>query len=279
MPLADQQLLATYSMQRTYSAKMGYTAADHLLRVNGVVALGLAASSYGVKMHLDGTMPGGDHMTLAQVVLGALIGVGHSSVQTDGISLWRLAALVLFGLCAGANVGTWLEAAMQETGFCVGTGFESLPDMDWFGALFGGKTIATKAACSEFIWQGLAGTASLYFAFAFGSFVAALSRGGKSLMWLTSFVSVGLWIMNFTYVFARLGWTSYETFELVYVQMGLAFYCVKIAVDTQIIITKFEKENDNDVVSHALTMLLNILHVFIRLITIMAKEGSKKKTR
>jgi FtsH-binding integral membrane protein len=55
---------------------------------------------------------------------------------------------------------------------------------------------------------------------------------------------------------------------------------VKIAVDTQIIIAKFEQENDKDVISHALTMLLNILHVFIRIIKVLAKmQAAKKKVR
>jgi hypothetical protein len=51
-----------------------------------------------------------------------------------------------------------------------------------------------------------------------------------------------------------------------------------------IIIVMFEQVNDKDVISHALTMLLNILHVFIRLIKVMIKvvakiQAAKKKTR
>ena len=96
-----------------------------------------------------------------------------------------------------------------------------IPDQDWFGALFRGaqEVISSKPACSALIWQGLAGTASLYFVFALGALVAR--KSGRSLMWLASFVSVALWIMSFSYVFTRLGWTSYASFDLIYVQMGL----------------------------------------------------------
>jgi hypothetical protein len=107
---------------------MGYgrktTAEDHLLNVHGVVAAGLCASAAGVKLHLAGEMLGGDHMTLAQVVLGGLIGLGHVSGKTEGISWWRFLAFLAFGLCAGANVGTWIESALQDTGFCAGSGWE-----------------------------------------------------------------------------------------------------------------------------------------------------------
>ena len=57
----------------------GTTAEEHLLRVHTVVAIGLCASAIGVKLHLDGGMPGGDHMTIAQVGGSNFLGVWHVS--------------------------------------------------------------------------------------------------------------------------------------------------------------------------------------------------------
>ena len=82
--------------------------------------------------------------------------------------------------------------------------------------------------------------------------------------------------MTFSYWFTRIGWTSHESFDLIYVRGGLVAFVLKVGVDVQIIIEKAES-GDRDVVSHALTMVLNFLNIFIRVIVQLAKLSKKKK--
>ena len=59
-------------------------------------------------------------------------------------------------------------------------------------------------------------------------------------------------------------------FDLIYIQIGLAVYCAKIFVDTQELYEQ-ATHGKRDVVSHALRMLMNILHLFIRIIKLTVK--------
>lgn len=261
-------------MSNKYSRTRGGSAVDHLFKVNAVASLGLVAASFGVRAHFNGTLPGGDYMTIAQVVLGLVIGVGHVGMQHKGISWWRFIAFLLFGLCAGSNVGTWIESALGDIGFCAGNGFWSVPDMDWLTSwLTAGSRGVPKGQCTALlVWQALALTATIYSCFLAG---AVLSRGKRVAFWVYSWLSLAVWAMTFTYVLARFGMLSHEWFDLVYIRLGVLVYGVKVSLDARVIMDKYE-EGDRDVVSHALTMMLNILHLFIRIIKILAKFKSKK---
>ena len=54
-------------------------------------------------------------------------------------------------------------------------------------------------------------------------------------------------------------------------QVGLAIYCVRVYVDTQDIYNRVANMGERDVASHALVIFFNLLHLFIRIITIVAK--------
>ena len=67
--------------------------------------------------------------------------------------------------------------------------------------------------------------------------------------------------------------------DVIYIQFGLGLYCIKVFVDTQRIYERVKKGH-RDVISHALTMFLNILHLFIRIVVIVARimaEQEKQK--
>ena len=218
----------------------------------------------------------------AQILLGGIITVTHldsnHDVHLQGLVWWRFVVLLAFGVCAGANVGTWVESALGDIGVCDTAGFDWVPDQDWMFSWLtkNDKGIPADQCGALLVWQSLMLTASLYFCF----FVAALFAKAKtSLFWMASWITVGLWIMSFTLLFGRLEWISIEQFDLVYLRFGLVLYAFKTSMDTQMIIYKFEKQNDQDVVSHALTMLLSILHMFIRIVKILAIDAKKKKKK
>jgi len=252
------------------------TTVDHLMKVHGVACAGLAASAVGVKWHFDGTLPGGHLMTLAQVILGMFIGWMHVKKDDNkGINPIRLVAMLLFGLCAGANVGTWIQSAFAESGICEGIGWAGFPDQDWLAGWFNKGHAAPCAGAGALVWEALSLTSGTYACFFFSGLIAR--DQGISLFWMSSFISAGLWILFFSYFFAALGLTAVVggQFELIYIKFGLLLYCFKIAYETQVIVEKVEKENDRDVVSHALTMMLNFLHLFIRIIKILAKSKNR----
>ena len=64
---------------------------------------------------------------------------------------------------------------------------------------------------------------------------------------------------------------SAGAFNLIYVQIGLFIYCIKVYVDTQQIYERVA-ENDQDVISHALQVFFNIM-----LTTIIRGEDEKKE--
>ena len=79
------------------------------------------------------------------------------------------------------------------------------------------------------VWEAFVLTAGIYGCFVVG----AVLSSKRSFNWLASFISVGLWVMGFTYLFARFGWISYKSFDLVYVRGGLVLYAAKTGYDTQ----------------------------------------------
>jgi hypothetical protein len=105
----------------------GNAGTHHVFKVQSVMLCGLGAAAVGAQLHLSGTLPGSIYMTLAQLVLALVVGATHLTQQGKGIVWWRFALFLAFGLCAGANVGTWIENALQESGLCKGEGWTLFP--------------------------------------------------------------------------------------------------------------------------------------------------------
>ena len=260
---------------------MSKTTTNHLKNVFGVTCIGIAAAAIGVKGHFSGTIPGGDLMYLIQVISVIVLGFSwHSSQKYSGISWWRFAVMIVCCLAAGANVGTWIQAAFEEMGICQGSGWSAIPDQDWLGSFFslsGKGANCSGNAGTQLVWQALGLTSVLYSSFAFAGFLA--HKKGIKLFWMASLFQCAFWILSFSYWFTRMGWTSHESFDLIYIRGGLVVFVLKTCFDVQGIIEKSES-GDRDVVSHSLTMVLNFLNLFIRVITLLAKmaaNGKKKK--
>lgn len=166
------------------------------------------------------------------------------------------------------------QAALQDAGLCKGSGFSWIPDLDSF---FDWNPQASKCDLNaQLVSDAFTITAAIYGCF----FVAGLLAPTENIFWLASFVQIGVLALTAQYWLARLGFGPFlHSFDLIYVQVGLVIYSVKVAVDTAMIKIKYES-GDRDVVSHALTQLTNILQLFIRIITILAeisKEAKKKR--
>ena len=238
-------------------------------------------SGAGTKLHLDNMSPweGSDMMTIAQIICIVILGATEVvGTKSNGISVWRFCLFLYCAFAAGLNVGTWVDNAAQESGLCRGEGWRALPDVDWF-ALLKGDT-QPDSPCQKFtelMFQSMVYVAVTYVVF---SVTALLSPRGIMKQFIP-LVSCGMFIMSITYWSARIGWLSNSTFDTVYVQYGLALYCLKIMIDTQQIVED-ARNGKRDVISHALRMLLNILHLFIRILKVVVKvaaDNSRKKKR
>ena len=207
-------------------------------------------------------------MTLVQIICIIILGASEMTGRgTKGISPLRAVVYLVCALAAGLNVGTWVVNAAQENGLCKGSGWSLVPDLDWF------REISPRLCqlFEEVLYSSLALTAGAYGCF----FVAAtMAPPGSAQKW-APFVVCGLYILSMTYWVSLLfGWMGSEGFQLIYVQIGLVIYCIKVYVDTQDIYERVEK-GERDVISHALVVLLNILHLFIRIIKAYAKIKKK----
>ena len=260
-----QEFKEMETLRRTRSYKsMDEFQRSHMMKVHAMVGLGLACAALGAKQHMDATtagstdwLQGGHHMTFVQVACIAILGVGEIGARTEGISLFRTAVYLVCALAAGLNVGTWIVVAAQENGLCKGDGLSFFPDLDFF------RPVSNQNVCKlfeEVLYSSLLLTAGAYACF----FVAATVSPPGNAQVFAPFVVCGLYILSLTYwVSAAFGWMGSEGFDIIYVQMGLVVYCIKVYVDTQEIYERVAK-GERDVVSHALKVFLNICHLFIR---------------
>lgn len=262
---------------------------SHMIKVHGVVGLGLALAAYGARLHVRADaagdtntwLQGSDTTTIVQAVCVALLGVGEATGrrQQKGISAWRFVVYLVCALAAGLNVGTWVLKAAQESGLCRGTGWGGIPDLDLF------DLFSNQNKCQlfeEVLFSSLLLTAGTYGCF----FLAAMLAPTGSAQIFAPMVTCGTFLLSMTYWASRaFGWMGTDGFEILYVQVGLAVYCVKVYVDTQDIYYRVANKGERDVISHALVIFFNILHLFIRIITIIAKvmaanaEAEKNKKR
>jgi FtsH-binding integral membrane protein len=259
----------------------------HMVKVHAVVGVGLAVAAYGAKIHMQGGLDiglpfrieGSDFMTLVQIICIVILGLGEANARlsennTDGIwggiSFWRGSVYLMCAFAAGLNVGTWVLYAAQENGLCDGTGWSFLPDTDWLQKLQGRQCELFE----ELVFSSFLLTAGTYIC----CFVAALVAPSGQAKFFAPIIACSLFIMSLTYWASRIfGWMGTDGFDIIYVQFGLIVYCIKVFVDTQIIYERVAN-GERDVISHAIVIFFNILHMFIRIVQVVARVIKDRET-
>ena len=102
---------------------------------------------------------------------------------------------------------------------------------------------------------------------------AALSPR-RSMLWLAGFLSLGLSmlaLMGLANLFIRS-----PALTNMYLYGGLALFCVFVLFDTQMIIERFNA-GDNDFLSHSISLFLDLIQIFVRLLIILAKKKKEEK--
>ena len=209
---------------------------------------------------------------MAQIAALALLSAAHvarESAKRASVSLPRLALLLAFGASAGVNVGSWVTQALLKA--------EACPMRTSRGLL--SRATVDLDACSSLALtltlQAFALTSGLYAAFATAALVAPPQRGeGRQLA--AAVVAAGTWLLLGAQLCSRFGWAS-ELAADVYVRVGLVVYAGRIYFDTTALAERVRAEGDADVVGHAVNIVANTLHLFIRIITVFAEHMAKKK--
>jgi hypothetical protein len=80
------------------------------------------------------------------------------------------------------------------------------------------------------------------------------------------------------HLLAAFGLLGASTFDLVYVRGGLLLYAIKMLHDTEVLCDK-ARAGEQDVLTHALTSLLNFLQTFVRVIQLVADAKGREKRR
>jgi hypothetical protein len=110
-----------------------------------------------------------------------------------------------FALCAwaaGLNVGSWVQAALQEVGFCKGSGWHLFPDLDFFAH----PRLDNCNVMNDMVMEALALSIGLYLCFAASAWLFPRSQWPT---WMATFIFCGLWILFATDLLARFGSTSF----------------------------------------------------------------------
>lgn len=255
-------------------AKVSDAALQHVAKVHLVAGLGVAVSGIGSYLHMTDIISAGDHMTIAQVILALIVAGSYAGCNSDGLSPWRFVVLMACALCAGVNMGSWMQGTLMQNKLCYETGWNGVADKNWLHDMIADGIPPKCDITNTIILEAFELTAMIYSGFV----LAAVLAPTKSLFWLISFVQVSLLALTAQYWLSRLGFTFFvNTFDLVNVRCGIALFAIKTAVDTQIIISKHDSETDRDIVSHALTMMMNFLNLFVRIVRILGTMAAKAK--
>jgi hypothetical protein len=255
-------------------------------QVYATAGVGVAIAAYGSHIHMSPSsapawMPtsfttGSDAMTLAQIVFALLLGI-------TALESCRAPFLIRFGLfsgvaySAGLNVGTWVHKALQESGACPGPGWSWLPDADFLLRWSGGLRSQSCGMLNPMIMNAFVYTAGIYFCFAAAALLG--NRNGRTLMYVSSIIFAGSWVMWGTYALSRFGFASDAVFDAVYVRAGLVLYSLKVWYDTTRLVDEIESSSDVDVLNLALSAMLNFLQIFIRVIQLVASMKKDERKR
>ena len=257
-----------------------------IAQVYVTAGVGVAIAAYGSHIHMSpssapGWMPaafttGSDYMTIAQIVFAALLGV-------TALESCRAPFLLRFGLFAGVaysaglNVGTWIHKALQESGACPGPGWSWFPDADFLLRWSGGMNSKSCGMLNPMITSAFSYTAGIYFCFSAAALLG--NRNNKILMYVSSILFAGSWVMWGSYLLARFGLASDAVFDAVYIKLGLVLYSLKVWFDTYAMVGEIESSSDVDVLNLALSALLNFLQIFIRVIQLLASMKKDERKR
>ncbi len=215
-----------------------------------------------------------------QVLLLLAVSATHASRngKVRGVSWPRVGLLLGFGVCAGVNVGSWVAVAMETAGACprVAPPTSTVGRLARAAGLYDALPVDTARCAAEstaLCLQAFALTAGLYVTFAVAGMLAARRdvRNFASLL-----LPLG-WVVFSAQVCAALGIASGDFADLLYVRLGLLVYAGFVLVDTAKVAEQVRDTGDADVVGHAVSITAGALHLFIRLVTILAEIKAEQK--
>lgn len=159
--------------------------------------------------------------------------------MSDMKSASRLPALILFGLLEGMSIGPIVNLALQID--------------------------------PSLITTALVSTLGIFVSFS----LAALYSDKRQTMYLGGLLSSGLSILFALSLFSLIFGIRSEILFNINLYAGLAIFMGYIVYDTQIIILKAE-QGEKDHYLHALTLFIDLVQIFVRILIILIKNNKKK---
>ena len=216
------------------------------------------------------------------MVLLVLIGALHTGRDTRGpaaVSPSRLGLLLAFGGCAGVNVGSWVTTAMETAGAC-----PALPVTGTAARLARAAgldvpvqydMVRCAAESAALTHTAFALTAGLYVSFA----VAGLLASRRDVARVAGVLLPLCWIIFGAQLCAALGFAAGGLADALYIRLGLLVYAGRVFVDTSEVAARVRDTGDADVVGHAVNITAGALHMFIRIITVLAEMKGQEEER
>ena len=263
-------------MKGTFTVSRGSDAwRSAIVKVNMVAAGGILVAAVGANFHLKGYCHASTMWTIAQIICIFAITALKDNVQ---MALLRFCSFLALSFSAGVNVGSWIHSALQETGFCHGSGLKYFPDIDGIAKMFRGSSSAYLKICKPDVMNGMVLEAFLmslgiYAAISLTTYMSSSRNYAR----YGNILSMSMWVLFGSQILFYFNFIGQQFFEDIYVKFGLAVYCVKIMFDAEVTADQAQT-GDIDVLSRSVDATMNFLHVFIRVITIM-KDSQKKKNR
>jgi FtsH-binding integral membrane protein len=237
--MADVIFNHVNSFFSTLDRKLDKDMRSHLKNVYGSLSLCVLAAAAGAYVHVATDILQGNFL----VAIGSIITllVLMSIPHSAQNEPKRFGLLMLFATCTGLSTGPLIEMALHMDPSIVVTAFTVT------SAIFACFTLAALYAPDrKFLYLG-------------GMLMSAMS----TLFWMS---------------LANVFFGSRMLFQ-VNLYVGLGFMCVFILYDTQLIMEK-RKRGDDDYIWHAVDLFIDFVNVFRKiLIVLMQKEQSKDKKR
>lgn len=172
--------------------------------------------------------------------IACIIGLAVTRGNHD-LAAKRLGMLCGFGFCSGTSMGPLIQAVIEIDPSIVPTAF--------------------LGTCVVFVCLSL----------------ASLLSQRRSWLFLAGPLMSGLSLLFFMSIFGMLTGSSLGLQVQLY--LGLLVFCGFVLFDTQLIVEKKERLDDDDYIWHSVDLFIDFIAIFQRLLVILASKEKKKNNK
>ncbi|KAK7113393.1 hypothetical protein V1264_012691 [Littorina saxatilis] len=210
----------------------------HLKNVYACLGVGMLSAAAGGYVHLFTNVVQAGFLTTI-ACLGLMLWLATTRHSKENLNK-RLAIFTGFTFCSGVSLGPLLDLAISIEPSIIPT--------------------------------ALLGTSVIFISFT----VAALLNNNRTFLYMGGFLMSALsWLLILSFGNLFLG--SAMLFD-VNLYLGLFIFCAFVLYDTQLIVEK-RRRGDDDYIWHSVDLFLDFINIFRKLMIILSKKESEKKRK